>query len=237
MSTRTRTRKASAGDSTCAVAYLRVSTEDQHLGPDAQRSAIETWAKARGVTVVAWHCDQGVSGAAPIDRRPAMLTAFADLKAHGAGLFVVAKRDRLARDTLIAAMAERMVTAAGATVASAAGEGDGTGPEAQLMRTLVDAFAQYERALIAARTKAALGVKKRRGERVGSLPYGKAMAADGRTLELEPAEADAVDLVHELRAQGLSLRAIAARLTAAGLQPRSGGTWFPQTVARIAAAA
>jgi len=216
---------------------LRVSTEDQHLGPEAQRAAIETWARARGVTVCAWHCDQGVSGAAPIDRRPAMLAALSDLKTQRAGILVVAKRDRLARDTMIAAMAERMVAAAGACVASAAGEGDGTGPEAQLMRTLVDAFAQYERALIAARTKAALAVKKRRGERVGTLPYGKCVAADGKKLDLDPAEVRVVEIVRELRGEGLSLRAIAAHLTDLELRPRSGGVWFPQTVARIAAAA
>ena len=237
MASKTRTRKAPAGDPSKAVAYLRVSTEDQHLGPEAQRSAVEAWAKARGATVVAWHCDQGVSGAAPIDRRPAMLAALADLKTHGAGLFVVAKRDRLARDTMIAAMAERMVAASGATVASAAGEGDGTGPEAQLMRTLVDAFAQYERALIAARTKAALAVKKRRGERVGTVPYGKAVGDDGKRLELDLVEVRTVEIVRELRAEGLSLRAVAAQLTELGIKPRSGGTWFPQTVARIAAAA
>jgi len=33
----------------------------------------------------------------------------------------------------------------------------------------VDVFAQYERAVIRARTRAALGVKKARGERVGSV--------------------------------------------------------------------
>jgi DNA invertase Pin-like site-specific DNA recombinase len=35
-----------------------------------------------------------------------------------------------------------------------------------LMRGLVDLFAQYERALIRSRTKAALAVKKGRGERL-----------------------------------------------------------------------
>jgi DNA invertase Pin-like site-specific DNA recombinase len=29
------------GDPSVAVAYLRVSTEEQHLGPEAQRAAIE----------------------------------------------------------------------------------------------------------------------------------------------------------------------------------------------------
>ncbi|MBM4109611.1 MAG: resolvase [Phycisphaerae bacterium] len=222
-----------AGDKRIAVAYLRVSTEDQALGPEAQRAAVERWAAARGVTVAAWFCDQGVSGAAPIDRRPELLAALAALPAHGAALLVVAKRDRLARDTMIAAMVERMAADVGATVTSAAGEGEGDGPEALLMRRLVDAFAEYERALIAARTRAALAVKSARGERVGAVPLGMRLADDGRTLALDADEARAVELVRELRGAGWTLRAIAADLDARGLRSRTGRPWHPQQVARM----
>jgi DNA invertase Pin-like site-specific DNA recombinase len=227
-------KRSKAGDKRIAVAYLRVSTDDQALGPEAQRAAIERWAIARGVTVAAWFCDQGVSGAAPLDRRPGLLAALAALAAHGAGLLVVAKRDRLARDTMIAAMVERIASSAGALVASAAGEGEGDGPEAQLMRAMVDAFAQYERALIAARTRAALSVKSARGERVGAVPIGKRLADDGRTLTLDADEDRAVELVRELRGEGWTLRAIAAELDARGLRSRTGRAWHPQQVARMA---
>lgn len=228
-----KTKRTAKGSPAIAVAYLRVSTEDQALGPEAQRAAIERWATARGVTVAAWHCDQGVSGASPLDKRPAMLAALADLPAHGAGLLVVAKRDRLARDTMIAAMVERMATDVGAIVTSAAGEGEGTGPEAQLMRAMVDAFAQYERALIAARTRAALAVKSARGELVGAVPLGKRLEQDGRTLAVDDDEAVAVHLACELRAGGSTLRAVAKRLDAAGLSSRTGRPWHPQQVARM----
>lgn len=228
--------KTNKADPRKAVAYLRVSTDDQTLGPEAQRTSIEAWAAARGVSVVAWHTDHGVSGATAIDKRPGLLAAFRDLEAEGAGQLVVAKRDRLARDTLAAAMAERMADRIGATIASAAGEGEGTGPEAQLMRAMIDAFAQYERALIASRTRAALAVKSRRGERVGQVPYGSRLAADGVMLEADPDELRAVELIRELRAAGLTLRAIAARLEAEGLRPR-GRRWYAKTVANILEAA
>lgn len=227
-------KRIGKGNGLVAVAYLRVSTDDQALGPEAQRAAIERWAAARGVTVAAWHCDQGVSGAAPLDKRPALLAALADVPAVGAGLLVVAKRDRLARDTMIAAMVERMAADAGAAVTSAAGEGEGTGPEAQLMRAMVDAFAQYERALIAARTKAALAVKSKRGERVGAVPLGKRLADGGKLLVLDADESRAVELVRELRAAGLSLRAIAAELDTRGMRTRNGKPWHAQQVARMA---
>src|SRR5215468_4760276 len=50
-----RRRRVAAGDERRAVAYLRVSTEEQHLGPEAQRAAVEAWAKVRSVTSASWH--------------------------------------------------------------------------------------------------------------------------------------------------------------------------------------
>ena len=49
------------------------------------------------------------------------------------------------------------------------------------MRGIVDVFAAYEREVIRARTRAALGVKRARGERTGEIPYGYRVAA-GRAL-------------------------------------------------------
>ena len=91
-----------SGDANVAIAYLRASTEDQRLSPEAQRASIEAWALAQGVVVVAWHVDAGVSGAADLSDRPALVAALAELRLHRAGIFVVAKRDRLARDCYVA---------------------------------------------------------------------------------------------------------------------------------------
>lgn len=223
-------RRATPADPRRAVAYLRVSTEDQANGPDAQRAAISRWAAAAGVEVVAWHEDRGVSGAAPVDRRPGLLAALDALTSAGAGVLVVARRDRLARDVLVAASVEALLGRQGARVASAAGEGEGSDPAAALMRSLVDAFAAYERALISTRTRAALGVKRARGERTGECPLGT--RAEAGRLVVDPDEARALALVDELRAGGLSIREIAAELSARGVPARGGGRWHPTTVAR-----
>jgi DNA invertase Pin-like site-specific DNA recombinase len=162
-----------------------------------------------------------------------LLAAVDALAAHGAGLLLVAKRDRLARDVMAAALVERLAERVGARIVSAAGEGtDGAAddPAALLMRRMVDAFAEYERAIIRARTRAALAVKRERGERTGSIPYGSRLAADGRMLEPDTAERAIVAAAHDLRAEGLSLRAVGAALTARGMLPRSGGAWNPKTV-------
>lgn len=220
------------GNPAIAVAYIRVSTEDQRLGPEAQRASIEAWAAHQGVTVAAWHTDHGVSGGADLADRPALAAALADLRAHGAGLLLVAKRDRLARDVVIAATVERAAAQAGATIVSADGAGNGDTPADALMRTMLDAFSAYERAIIRARTKAALGAKRARGERAGEVPYGFAADANGR-LAPDPAEQTVIAQVHALRAAGLSMRGIVAELDRAGLVSRTGKPLALTQVARV----
>lgn len=205
-----------------AVAYLRVSTDRQELGPEAQRASIVAWAAREGVEVVAWHLDAGVSGGAPIADRPELVGALASLTVHSAGVLVVAKRDRLARDVMNAAMLERMVGDAGARIASVAGEGtDSADPSAVLLRTMCDAFAQYERAMCAARTRAALAAKRAKGERNGNLPYGFTADAAGR-LEPHAAEQATIARVRELRAAGVTFTAIVEQLRAEGVTSRAG---------------
>jgi DNA invertase Pin-like site-specific DNA recombinase len=201
---------------------VRVSTSAQELGPDAQRSQIEAWAAREGATVASWHVDAGVSGASAIDDRPGLLAALAALREHAAGSLCVAKRDRIARDVVVAATVERAVSAAGAQLISADGTGNGSGPADAFMRTVIDGAAAYERGMIRARTKAALGVKRARGERVGTVPYGFRLAADGVRLEADDAEQGVMAVVRELREAGTSHRAIVSALAARGLVSRSG---------------
>ena len=226
-------RRAAPADATKAVAYVRMSTERQDLSPDAQRAAIERWASGQGVTVVAWHDDLGVSGGTPLEERPGLLAAIDALDANHAGVLVVAKRDRLARDVLTAALVERLCERKGARIQTADGAGNESGPEGALMRTLLDAFAAYERALIRARTKGALAVLKAKGRRTGGVPMGSSAGADGM-LAANEAERAAVERARELRGEGKSLRAIAAALDTEGHRPR-GKRWHVETLSRIVA--
>jgi len=202
-------------DTTKAVAYIRVSTEEQHLGPEAQLAAIELWATRQGITVVAVHRDLGVSGATPLADCTGLMAALEDLRVHGAGLLVVAKRDRLARDVMKSAMAEARAESLGARIVSAAGEGDGTDPAAKLMRTIIDAFAEYERLIISARTKAALAVKKTKDERIGGIPYGFS-SVDGKLVPNDD-EQRVILRAKELSSQGQSMRGICATFLTEGV--------------------
>jgi len=220
-------RRRKLGDAFKAVAYLRVSTAEQRLGPEAQREAVTRWAAQHGVDVTSWHLDQGISGAAELDRRPALLAALEAIREQGAGLLVVAKRDRLGRDVVLVRTIERLATLAGARVVSSAGEGSDLGTDmgdasGMLQRGMLDLFSEHERAVIRQRTKSALAVKRARGERVGRIPLGSRLSPDGIHLEPDEAEQAVLGLVAGLSATGLSQRALEARLKADGvLNPRT----------------
>jgi site-specific DNA recombinase len=138
---------------------MRASTDEQHLSVPAQRACIRAWAASEHVVVVGWYADRGVCSVAPIEERPALRAALDALGAQGAGALVVARRDRIARDVVLAGEIEREVARAGARLVSATGEGNGDSPADAFLRTVIDGAAQYERGMIRARTRAALGRK------------------------------------------------------------------------------
>jgi DNA invertase Pin-like site-specific DNA recombinase len=216
-------------DPKVAVAIVRVSTDDQNLGPEAQRASILAWAERSGVSVVSWHEDR-LSGATPAEDRPGLLAALGALRQHGAGLLVAAKRDRIARDVIIAATVEQLARDAGARVVTADGVSIEDTPEAALMRTLMDAFAQYERALIRARTKAALRVKRARGERfTRRTPLG--FRLEGERMVEDISERAILERVRAMRSRGVSFARVASTLNAEGVTCR-GGRWHVTSLAR-----
>src|SRR5580692_8132311 len=97
-------KRVKVGSPLVAVAYIRVSKDEQKLGPEAQRASIEAWAAREGVSVASWQVDQGVCSVTPIEGRPALLAALGALREYGAGVLVVAKRDRIARDVVLSAL-------------------------------------------------------------------------------------------------------------------------------------
>src|SRR3954471_9833366 len=217
------------------ILSVRVSTEDQAssgLGIEAQIHACREWARRAGLAVVGPFVDD-VSGASSLDKRPGLLDAVARLEPGD--VLLVAKRDRLGRDPIVVAMIESAVARKKCRIISAAGEGtESDEPSSILMRRLIDAFAEYERLIIKARTKAALAAKRRRGERTGQIPVGSQLAADGKTLESDPAEQRALAHMRQWRALGWTHREIAGELGRRGFRPKNGGVrWSHTTVGHL----
>ena len=97
-----------------AVGYVRVSTDEQSLSVEAQQQALERWCQAHQAPLMAVYTDVGVSGGTPLEKRPGLLSALNALT-RGRVLLVV-RRDRLARDTLTAAMCEKIAQKVGASI-------------------------------------------------------------------------------------------------------------------------
>ena len=216
-------------DPRLAVGYVRVSTGEQRLGPEAQRVALTTWADRQSVELVGVFTDVA-SGRSALEKRPGLVAALAELRRLGAGVLVAVRRDRFARDVALAARLGMLVGRSGAELQVVEGPPPGDSPEAVLLQQLVDAVAQFEAAVGRERTRAALQAKLARGEAAGGNPPLGFRIVRGRLLE-DPAEQAALARARQLRAEGLSLRRIGLRLRTEGFRPR-GTSWHVSTLHR-----
>lgn len=234
-----------------AVGYLRVASSspapsaagarrrDGEITLAEQRAAIEAWAAGRGIAVASWKADEGVSGVAPIAERPGLVAAYGAVRELGATVLVAAKRDRFACDSFVAGLVEQAALASGAALYTADGAtstADGAPTEhgsQSWTRGAVDLFVAYQRAVNRARTREALAAKRTRGERIGGVPYGYRLAADGLHLEADPAEQAVLLRVRELAASGLSQREIVEDLAAHGVVGRTGSPLQKTQIARM----
>lgn len=218
-------RSARKLPSLTAIAYMRVSTSEQDLGLDVQRSAIEAWAAREGVVIAGWH-EERIDGGVELKDRKALLAALADVKARRASRLVCYRLDRLGRDPLTSLLAAREVERAKASISFVVGGGEVTDdPTSRLLRGVLLSVAEFEKSLIGSRTRDALAVKRERGEalgRPGREAYGFRRTEDGR-LEEHPGEQATLARARELYAlEGVSVRAVVGRLASEGLMNRGG---------------
>ena len=220
------------------IAYIRVSTDRQELGPEAQLEELHRWASVAGHEIVDVARDIGVSGATPFAKRPALNRAIACIPERCDGICVT-KRDRLARDVLEAIMIDRVVEKLGGRVMLANGRND-EDPDTILMRRMHDAFAEYERAMIRFRIRAAFAVKRARSEALGGTsPYGWKIAPDGKTLIKDAREQEVLRRIAKAHDDGMSYESIADNLNRQKVpaRKRSGsdlpGKWNKKSVMRF----
>jgi DNA invertase Pin-like site-specific DNA recombinase len=219
-----------------------VSTEKQEHGPEAQRAAIEAFAGREGVRIVQWFSEEE-SGASEIVDRPELQAALEAVRTHRAGVFLAAKRDRLAREVTIAREIGERARGFGGVVITADGMSDvEKRPDTFLKQGISDLFAEHERHQIADRTTLGLQVMRRKGFRTGEVPYGFQAAREGplsktsgRPLPLEPnaAEQAVCAYVMRLHEQGWSARRIERDLRDRKIVSRAGRPLAKVQVQRI----
>lgn len=235
MATQTRNRTAA----TRAIGYARVSTAEQAvsgLGMDDQKARIRAYCTLRGLELTRIAGDNGCSGGKPLASRPGGGKLLKALREHEAEAVVILKLDRGFRNAADCLATVEQWDRKGITLhivdlgGSALDTASATG---RFMLTVLAGAAEMERNLTRERTRAALSVKAKRGERIsGRAPFGYSFTADGR-VEPNPEEQRAVRLVTELRDSGKSLRGIAAELAGRGMLSRTGVPLSAVTVRAI----
>jgi DNA invertase Pin-like site-specific DNA recombinase len=219
---------------TQAIAYYRVSTARQGrsgLGIEAQRAAVRRFAEAEGIAVIGERTEiETGKGADALDRRPELAAALGDARKAKCPV-LVAKLDRLSRDVhfISGLMAHRVPF----IVAELGADAD------PFMLHLYAALAEKERALISARTRAALAAKKSQGVKLGNPRNINQAAAKGREAQRAAADqfaANVLPVIEGIKAAGAtSFEAIAKALNARGIRTARGGKWHSMTVRNLVA--
>lgn len=177
----------------CAL-YARVSTPGQQSVP-AQLDALREYATRRGWLIVKEVSDVRSS----VKRRPQRDALMADARARKLDAIVVVKLDRWGRSLadLVGSMQE--LADLGVGFVSVFDSLDLTTAAGRALAGMLSVFAAFERDLIRERVRFGMESAKRRGTRSGK-PIGRPAVTTGRAVE-----------VRALRAQGMSLPAIAAK--------------------------
>jgi len=112
---------------------------------------------------------------------------------------------------------------------------DTTSAAGKMVFRMMAVLAEFERDQISERTTTAMQFKKGKGELVGAVPYGCALAADGVSLMESNAEQAVIRQARELKASGLSLRKIALELARRGFNARNGEVFQSEQIRRMVA--
>lgn len=210
------------------VTYFRVSTQKQGrsgLGLEAQQVAVDSYLKGRGQQIMRF---TDIESGRKNDR-PQLQAAIAYCKAHGAVL-LIAKLDRLTRNVAF------VFTLRDAGVEFVCADM----PQANTLTIgMMATIAQYERELIAERTRLALAEKKKQGAALGN-PANLTPEAIRQGRRVQQANARAHEnnrkaglLARSLRQGGHSWAEITRIFNANGFLTRRGKTFSIKQVQRV----
>ena len=156
-----------------AVAYLRTSSA-ANVGDDKdshrrQLEAIQRFAKRAGYEILDTYYDAAVRGADPIDTRPGFATMIERLLSNGVRTIIVETANRFARDLIVQETGYAMMRARGLDLIAADKPDsflDDT-PTAVLIRQVLGAVSQFDKAMTVNKLKGARDRKSRDlGERI-----------------------------------------------------------------------
>lgn len=217
---------------TGAVAYLRTSSA-ANVGADKdsekrQRAAIEAFAKANGLEVVETFYDAAVSGADPVDTRPGFAAMLKRIEGNGVRTIIVETASRFARDLMVQEVGYAKLRERGINLIAADSPSsflDDT-PTAKLVRQVLGAIAEFDKAMTVAKLRGARDRKRAGGVKV-----------EGRKShrEMNPEMVALAKRLHRypVNGQRRSLREIAAELAKHGYAGADGQPYAAMSIKRM----
>ncbi len=208
---------------TKAFAYCRCSTLTNSEGDTfvRQMKAIKTYASSHDIEIMRGF-EEVVRGATEWENRPAWLEMMESL--NGVRTVVIERLDRLARDLMVQEHIIADLRTRGITLISVA-EPDLCidDPTRKLLRQIMGAVAEYDKAMVIAKLKGARDRKRAdTGKCEGRKPFGHF-----------PSEQKVVEQMQVARQKGHSYAGIADDLNSLGIPSRTGGKRFGAVVRDI----
>lgn len=202
-----------------AVAYLRVSTENQaqedRFGLDVQKEDIEKYAKQNNLVISEWYIEKGVSGAKL--ERPELNRLLSDSDSKEFNKVIVAKLDRVARDLYYQLWIEKELLKNEVNIISVAEPFNDDDYMAKAFRQMVGVFAELEKNRISERMTGGRLQKAKQGKYSGGRPaIGYIADKNNKSLTVNEEKTEAVRLVFEFKNKGLSFQKIADKLNELG---------------------
>jgi DNA invertase Pin-like site-specific DNA recombinase len=189
-----------------AVSYLRTSSAT-NVGADKdsgkrQREAIAAFAERADFALVGEFYDEAVSGTDKIEDRPGFAALLDRIDSNGVRTVIVEDQSRFARDMQAHVLGLALLRGRGVTLLTAGGANltDDTDEMTEAMIHIAAVFAELEKKRLVKKLRVAR-------ERSGKLGGRQSLAA---------AQPDLAKRAHELRGQGLTLRAIGEQLADGG---------------------
>ena len=213
-----------------AIGYTRTSSS-ANIGEDKdsvvrQRKAIQAYANRAGYRIVAWFDDPAVTGADTIDARPGFMAALEMVAGNGVRTIIVETANRFARDLIVQETGWKRLHADGIALIAADSPDqfvDDT-PTAVLIRQILGAVAQFDKAMTVAKLR---GARERKRRKTGGKVEGRKSYAE--------ANPQLVELARKLSEQRprLSLREISAALASEGFTTPRGVPYSASAVASM----
>ena len=187
---------------------------------DAQLRAIEEYASANGICIVARYIDKAFS--ARSDKRPEFQRMIKDSEKGTFRMVIVHKLDRFSRDRYDSAFYKHILKNNGVRLQSVVENFDNS-PESIILESVIEGMAEYYSANLGRETIKGLKENAYKGVHTGGrAPFGYKINPVTKRAEVDEYEAKAVKLIFDMVSNGNKYPAVADALNKQGYKTRLG---------------